>query len=522
MRAALGAAGRAGLSVRMSSVDGTKRVRVRPRDAVRRRGSPRDRPRRRLWCGISRTPCARTRSFDRGTESSFASAAARTRSRCCTAQRGARGVAPRPARPAFRPPQTRGVTEERAFVEALRARLRAEVHVRVPDSPFADASFQANARSWRRSEARALRERVDAHVILQGHHADDQTETILHEALSRVPPVQGGRIALIGVRETAPRLPKISVDIVPGSSIGAVERGRLERGRGVPSKPGEARLGAGAERGDARLVEDRLRALTAQSAHLREWLDDVPKPPFRARSGLVLTSESSIWTCGSRFPRWRGGPTVRLRREVHRESTRIPQPPEDHGADALDERGMELAPRERLGARARGSARSRGRSRRSPSSRPRPATTRVRRRRLRGGAGGLPVGRPPGWTVRAAMNDDDVARGPRARRSGWSQPRESTRGVFAGSAVSEARRSIPPRTRDAPVRLKDWMRDAAVPLHERDRTPVVTLGEEVLAVYPSSVSARAPHRQRRASGREMGRCFTSSSTASQLGRGGES
>ena len=63
------------------------------------------------------------------------------------------------------------------------------VHV-APAKPFEAANFQAKARAWRREEAQKLMDQVGAQVILQGHHADDQTELslkLLHGChLSRV------------------------------------------------------------------------------------------------------------------------------------------------------------------------------------------------------------------------------------------------------------------------------------------------------------------------------------------------
>ena len=61
----------------------------------------------------------------------------------------------------------------------LGAKLGVEVHVRRPTKAFDTSGFQAKARAWRRDEAEKLLDAVAGRVILQGHHADDQTETVL-------------------------------------------------------------------------------------------------------------------------------------------------------------------------------------------------------------------------------------------------------------------------------------------------------------------------------------------------------
>jgi hypothetical protein len=42
------------------------------------------------------------------------------------------------------------------------------------------------------------------------------------------------------------------------------------------------------------------------------------------------------------------------------------------------------------------------------------------------------------------------------------------------------------------VKLKDWMRGNGVPLHARDRTPLVCLGDDILAVYPHLSADASP------------------------------
>ena len=282
--------------------------------------------------------------------------------------------------------------EERAFVEALGARLRAEVHVRVPDSPFADASFQANARSWRRSEARALLERVDAHVILQGHHADDQTETIL---LKLFRGCHLSKVAGMAHREGVFGRPLLDC---PKSALISYLEARSEPWREDASNADEAYLRnrvrhdlvpalRGVTHGS---LEDRLRALTAQSAHLREWLDDVPKATVPGAFGTrsdVGELDLDVWfalpTMAREDQLYDYVERSTANRLGYRNLRKIMP-------DALDERGMELAPENDWELVRVGRARSRGRLRPSPSSRPRPATTRVRRRQSSRWGGGSP------------------------------------------------------------------------------------------------------------------------------------
>jgi len=73
--------------------------------------------------------------------------------------------------------------EEETFVVEMCERLGVDVHVRRPEAPWGSSHFQERAREWRRKEARALARDVDARVILQAHHWDDQVETILLKIL---------------------------------------------------------------------------------------------------------------------------------------------------------------------------------------------------------------------------------------------------------------------------------------------------------------------------------------------------
>ena len=68
----------------------------------------------------------------------------------------------------------------------LGAKLGVEVHVRRPTKAFDTSGFQAKARAWRRDEAEKLLDAVAGRVILQGHHADDQTETVLMKMMRGV------------------------------------------------------------------------------------------------------------------------------------------------------------------------------------------------------------------------------------------------------------------------------------------------------------------------------------------------
>jgi tRNA(Ile)-lysidine synthase len=48
-----------------------------------------------------------------------------------------------------------------------------------------------------------------------------------------------------------------------------------------------------------------------------------------------------------------------------------------------------------------------------------------------------------------------------------------------------------PTWKQRPLKVKDFLRGQKVPLHRRDDVPLVCLGEEVLALYPSQVCKSA-------------------------------
>ena len=75
----------------------------------------------------------------------------------------------------------------------------------------------------------------------------------------------------------------------------------------------------------------------------------------------------------------------------------------------------------------------------------------------------------------------------RARR-GTREPAGEMRAEPSDPAPGD--RFCPP-TRTTSVKLKDWMRANDFPLHTRDRTPLVCVGAEVLAVYPGAAASAA-------------------------------
>ena len=100
---------------------------------------------------------------------------------------------------------------------------------------------------------------------------------------------------------------------------------------------------------------------------------------------------------------------------------------------------------------------------------------------------GVTVSHPAGWRVRAMWedNEDSLDHGDGFRLANLPEK---------CALMLRFRRPgdrFQPPTRQKAILLKDWMRGNGVPLHARDRTPLVCLDDEVIAVYPVCVSARA-------------------------------
>lgn len=89
----------------------------------------------------------------------------------------------------------------RAVVEALADRIDAQLIVATPAAGTLDAAagnLQSDARDWRRAELVRVAADVERPVIVTGHHADDQLETVLYRLVST-----SGATALTGIALSA-------------------------------------------------------------------------------------------------------------------------------------------------------------------------------------------------------------------------------------------------------------------------------------------------------------------------------
>ena len=100
---------------------------------------------------------------------------------------------------------------------------------------------------------------------------------------------------------------------------------------------------------------------------------------------------------------------------------------------------------------------------------------------------GVTVSHPLGWRVRATWEDIE---GGMDNGDGFQLANLPEKCALTLRFRRPGDRFQPPTRRKA-ILLKDWMRGNGVPLHARDRTPLVCLGDEVIAVYPMCVSAHA-------------------------------
>ena len=193
--------------------------------------------------------------------------------------------------------------EEEKFVRGLSTQLPGgvRVHVRHPAKPFEAANFQAKARAWRREEAQKLMDQVGAQVIVQGHHADDQTETVLLKLLRGC---HLSRVSGMSRRDGKFGRPLLDVskdelrDYLTSRSIpwredasnddSAFLRNRV-RAELVPLLR-ELTHGP---------LEERLHSITTQSEHLRSWLDShpsavLPSSPLFGDSVMMVHASGGV------------------------------------------------------------------------------------------------------------------------------------------------------------------------------------------------------------------------------------
>ena len=102
---------------------------------------------------------------------------------------------------------------------------------------------------------------------------------------------------------------------------------------------------------------------------------------------------------------------------------------------------------------------------------------------------GVVVSHPKGWSVRCFW-EDSVAVNAESSGPGVVLANLPERCELSLRTRRPGDRFCPP-TRTTSVKLKDWMRANDFPLHTRDRTPLVCVGAEVLAVYPGAVASAA-------------------------------
>lgn len=421
--------------------------------------------------------------------------------------------------------ETRGdeSADDAVFVKALCARLDVELHIRVPEKPFAPSNFQANARQWRRDATVELLESLEANVALQGHHADDQTETTLLKLLRGC---HISRVAGMRPREGVFGRPLLSF---AKRELVAFLESRAETWREDPSNasPKYLRNRVRAELipllrelVDEGGVEARIEALTEQSAHLRELLDDVPSAYLALGDGPVTSASpfdrSYLMRGEIDLDAWCRLPTlaredqlrayvsdcagVDMEYHVLRKMCAhlFARANADVNAAAVPEWEWRIRgdwvlcsvgsrawaakkPRLDLGA-------NEGKQTSDANDGDGDAEARAVGNEVVIDAGrGVSITHPPGWLVRASWENsastDSSDEGVRlenlpdvcALRLRFRQPGDAFRS-------GHSRR----------VKLKDWMRGNGVPLHARDRTPLVCLGDDILAVYPHLSADASP------------------------------
>jgi tRNA(Ile)-lysidine synthetase-like protein len=360
-----------------------------------------------------------------------------------------------------------------------------------------------------------LLESLEANVVLQGHHADDQTETMLLKLLRGC---HISRIAGMRPREGVFGRPLLSF---PKRDLVGFLESRAETWREDPSNatPKYLRNRVRAELipllrelADEGGVEYRVEALTAQSADLREWLDEVPSA-FLAHGEAPLSSSSPFdrsylergeidLDAWSRLPKLAREDQVRayvsdcagvdmeynvLRKLCKQLFARanadanVADPPEwewrIRGNWVLQSFGTRAwaAKSPRLDLAAKMTRQTEDTNGEACDAE---ATAKGNEVVIDAGCG-VSITHPPGWSIRTSwetsVSKGDTTEGVRlanlpdmcALRLRFRQPGDAFR-------PGHSRR----------LKLKDWMRGNGVPLHARDRTPLVCLDDDILAVYP--------------------------------------
>ena len=411
--------------------------------------------------------------------------------------------------------------EDAAFVQALCARLDVELHVRAPEKPFTQSNFQAKARQWRRNETVDLLESLSANVALQGHHADDQTETVLLKLLRGC---HLSNVAGMHPREDVfgrPLLPFPKCDLV------AFLESRAETWREDPSNTSPKYL---RNRVRAELIpllrelvdegglESRVEALTAQSAHLRELLDDAPSA-YLAHGEAPTTSSSTAFD-RSYLSRgeidlyaWSNLSTLVREDQLHAYVSKSAGVDMEYhvlrmlcarlfaraSADASAAEAPEWEWRIRgdwvlrsVGTRAwvvktpRLDLKTRNMKQAIDANNDdgHAEDSEGKEKEVVVDTGrGVSIAHPPGWSIRTSwetsLSEGDTSYDMEGVRLSNLPDFCTLRLRFRQPGDAFQPGQSPRR-----VKLKDWMRANGVPLHARDRTPLVCLGGEIVAVYP--------------------------------------
>ena len=439
--------------------------------------------------------------------------------------------------------------EEESFIKSLSARLGVEAHVRHPEKPFEAANFQAKARAWRREEAQKLLDKLGAQVILQGHHADDQTETVLLKILrgchlSRVSGMarREGNFGrpLLDVSKDQLREFLTSRSIAwreDASNADAVYLRNRVRAELVPLLR-ELTHGP---------LEARLRAITTQSRLLRNWLDEHPSAILRTRdaksstdvvdddahifeseSGEPVVQETENWDASARRYLFENGEldmnawlqlpgmaqedqlyeyvlrSTGLHLRYHNLRMLWKHMQTDNiswdwrigkewnlvrAGERVWTQRMKLHPRGGDdGAQKKRQTTGKKQTRSLAAVEPEEEEARLNVEH------GVVVSYPKDWTVRAFWEDDKGE----DRVAVFADEGVRLANIPEGAALRLRMRQPKdrfrcPRTRrdGKAVLLKDWMRNNEFPLHARERTPVLCLNDgEVVAVYPGFLAAK--------------------------------
>ena len=385
--------------------------------------------------------------------------------------------------------------EEEAFVKDLGARLGVETHVRHPAKAFESVGFQAKARAWRRDEAEQLLDAVAGRVILQGHHADDQTETILMKLM------RGCHVSNIaGMSHRTGKYGRPLLD-VPKDELRAYLTARSLEWREDASNSDTAFLRNRVRAELVPLLRDltdgdlrsQLEDITDQSASFRRWLDTQPSCVVDVGSSAVDLAHGEVdveaWSSlpelaqeDQLFEYVRRSTGVSVRYHNLRKVCRQMR----GDSPAWDWRLSKEWNLVRVGARV-WTQRKMGADKGEDE--PSVPSTGESMERVVVEPRGVVVSHPKGWSVRCFW-EDSVAVNAESSGPGVVLANLPERCELSLRTRRPGDRFCPP-TRTTSVKLKDWMRANDFPLHTRDRTPLVCVGAEVLAVYPGAVASAA-------------------------------